>query len=578
MAAYRWIVSYLRPYGWQLGLFTMLSLFISGVELAVVWFIQYFIDGIGPSGDGSRALRMVVPLLVLAFMMVGAQALSNRLRRHFQELATRDLIKALFRHLRTLGFDYSERHPNGEIIGLFHTDVRSAQLFYERFVPSTIQQLLLLAVFSAYAIYTSWQLSLIVIPCFLTYYIIGPYFAKQASIGAKEANVLRRAANKQLYDTVSGLHEVRAYYRQAWSINRLIERYRNYHRVELRRYMFNYLRSSTRLIATGLGSVAVLAMGIWMVKNGRMSLGEFAAFSIVYSRVMVTLTSFVVLLTEQRVQLQQAAGMHDLILQTPSVREPDSPRLLDRVQGELALDRVSFDYPSRPGVIRDFSLHIRPGEKVALVGESGGGKSTLLKLFARLYDPTSGTVTLDGVPVRELSFHQLHTKIGYVFQETYLFGGTVRDNILFGQPDATAEQIEAAARAAYAHEFILALPNGYDSIIGERGITLSGGQRQRIAIARMFIKNPAIVLLDEATSALDTVSEREVQSALEALLTGRTTIAVAHRLSTVRHYDRIVVVNDGRNAEMGTYEQLMTANGIFRKLVLARKQEWGDSA
>jgi ATP-binding cassette subfamily B protein/subfamily B ATP-binding cassette protein MsbA len=200
------------------------------------------------------------------------------------------------------------------------------------------------------------------------------------------------------------------------------------------------------------------------------------------------------------------------------------------------------------------------------VGFSGSGKTTLMKLIGRFYDPAEGEIRLDGIPIRNLKLEDLRNAIGYVFQETYLFGSSVKDNIRFGKPDATDEEVIEAAKAAFAHDFIMALPDGYDTIVGERGIKLSGGQRQRISIARMIIKQPAIVLLDEATSALDNVSEREVQRALDNVLAGRTVIAIAHRLSTVKHFDRIVFVKDGRVAEIGSYEELIARRGLLYEL------------
>ncbi|HZG57233.1 ABC transporter ATP-binding protein [Paenibacillus sp.] len=318
---------------------------------------------------------------------------------------------------------------------------------------------------------------------------------------------------------------------------------------------------------TGFGGVATFAVGIVLVRDGAMSVGEFTVYALFYFRVMYNLTGIVTLMTEQRILLQQTATLYDFVHRRPAVEEADEPVALERIAGAFRFEDVRFGYPGRPDVVRGFSLDVRPGEKLALVGTSGGGKSTILKLVARFYDPDEGDIRLDGVPLRSLSLGQLREAIGYVFQETYLFGSSVRDNIRFGRPDAPEEDIVAAAKAAFAHDFIAALPDGYDTIVGERGVKLSGGQKQRIAIARMFVKNPSVVLLDEATSALDSVSEQEVQRALDSLLAGRTTIAVAHRLSTVRGFDRIAVVEEGRCAEIGSYDELLERRGFFYRLL-----------
>jgi ATP-binding cassette subfamily B protein len=255
-------------------------------------------------------------------------------------------------------------------------------------------------------------------------------------------------------------------------------------------------------------------------------------------------------LTEQRLLMFQGEILYQFMHQLPDVQEVSQP-VKAQIQGRIEFNEVHFGYPSRADVIRGFTLDIQPGEKIALVGTSGNGKSTILKLAARFYDPLSGEIRLDGVPLKQLALGQIHDAMGYVFQETYLFGSTVRENIRFGQPEASDEQLYAAAEAAYAHEFILQLPEGYETIVGERGVKLSGGQKQRISLARLFLKNPAIVLLDEATSALDNQSERKVQLALDQMLKNRTTITVAHRLSTIRKADRIIVMDQGCIGRVG---------------------------
>lgn len=277
-------------------------------------------------------------------------------------------------------------------------------------------------------------------------------------------------------------------------------------------------------------------------------------------------------LAQQGMMLEQANPIRRLMLLKPLVEEPEHPIPMGTVNGRITFKDVGFHYPNRPPVIRDFSLDIRPGERLAFVGTSGNGKSTLLKLINRFYDPQEGTIELDGVPITRLSFQDLRGSIGYVFQESYLFGFSVRENIRFGRPEASDEEIEQAAKAAMAHEFILQLPQGYDTLVGDRGMKLSGGQKQRIAIARMLISDPRIVLLDEATSALDNVSEGEVKTALDRLFQGRTMIAVAHRLSTIKDFDRIVVVDEGTIAEIGSYEELIAREGIFYNLAQGQGQ------
>ncbi|WP_284646258.1 ABC transporter ATP-binding protein [Paenibacillus silviterrae] len=575
MSTFQWITGFLKPYRSKLMWFVGCGLLITVIELSIVYFVKIVIDELIPNKQATQLYLAIVGFVVLVAIMLGAQAWRTFLQRELQELPSKDLILSIFRHLRRLGFSYYEQHPAGETLGLFHTEVTSIQRMFRQYVPSLIQHSITLIMCLAVIVYLSWQLSLTIVPFFLSYYLFGPYFEKRAALHAKEANRERQNSNKMLYDSISAIHEVRAYGGQQWSISRLIDQYRLLHDTQLKQYYYAYMRGTVRRITTGLGAAGVMAYGIYLVQLGQVTVGEFVIYTIFYFRVMNLMTSIVTLTTEQRILLQQAEALRSFMQESPQVTELLEPTILPNIRGEIQFKQVSFGYPSREYVLNQLSMHIQPGQKIALVGASGGGKSTVLKLIARFYDATEGELLVDGIPIKQLSFGQLRSAIGYVFQETYVFGGSVKDNIRFGNPDATDEEITEAAKAAYAHDFIEQLPNGYDTLVGERGIKLSGGQKQRIAIARMFIKNPTIVLLDEATSALDNVSEHEVQKALERLLADRTTIAVAHRLATVQHYDQLIVLDQGTNAEQGTYTELLQRGERFRQLVHGTGMEAG---
>jgi ATP-binding cassette subfamily B protein len=284
--------------------------------------------------------------------------------------------------------------------------------------------------------------------------------------------------------------------------------------------------------------------------------------------------------------LLRAAGaterLMELLAARSPVQDPPSPRALPPVRGGSAVrfERVNFHYPSRPAqpALQDFDLDIRPGETVALVGPSGAGKSTVLQLLLRFYDAQQGAVLVDGVPVRAAALAALRARIGLVPQDSTVFSASARENIRYGRPDASDAEVEAAARAAYAHDFIVALPEGYDTFLGERGVRLSGGQRQRISIARAMLKNPPLLLLDEATSALDAESERMVQAALESAMSGRTTLVIAHRLATVLRADRIVVLDQGRIVDVGRHEELVGRGGLYARLAAMQFDTAPDAA
>jgi ATP-binding cassette subfamily B protein/subfamily B ATP-binding cassette protein MsbA len=321
-----------------------------------------------------------------------------------------------------------------------------------------------------------------------------------------------------------------------------------------------------RNLSISLGAIVLFVYGSYLARTGSLTVGEFVAFLFYYFMTIGMFSFIIMSVAAQKAILYQADNIRQFMLEVPQVSETANPIALPEIKGEIRFRHVSFGYPARPDVLRGLGLHIRPGERVVLAGASGSGKSTILKLIGRFCDPADGEITLDGIPLHQLSLTQLREAIGFVFQETYLFHTTIRENIRFGRLDATDEEIEQAAAAAHAHDFIMQLPDGYDTVVGDRGSKLSGGQKQRIAIARMMIKNPNILLLDEAASALDHVSENEVEQALESLFQGRTIVAVAHRLSTIRRYDRIIVIADGKAAESGTYDELMARKGHFYQL------------
>ncbi|MCF6136646.1 ABC transporter ATP-binding protein [Pseudalkalibacillus berkeleyi] len=566
LKVYLWSLSFLKPYRWLFFLVVISSIVIAAIELMIPKFIQYFIDVIVPAKDTNLFYILISCAIGLLLLMIYLSTVRNNLQRHVQEKAARDIHFSIFRHLRKLGFSYFERHPVGETLSLMNTEVTAVQDLYRRYLPYMLQE----AIFSTVAIGLMFsmnvKLALIIFPAFLLYYLFGPRYEKKASILSQELSINRIALNKKIYESVSSLLEVRAYASEHWEEKRLNDKITNYNKSMVRAYLFAYIRGTVRRLSYNAGAVAILIYGSILVRSGDLSVGEFSAFLLYYFTAMHRLTSVVTSLTEQRVLMYQVDKIYQFMNQKPDIEDIEKPIMLPEIQGNIEFTNVSFKYPTTGPILNELNLKVKSGQRVAIVGTSGNGKSTMLKLLCRFYDPTCGEIRLDGIPIDQLEQNQLRDSIGYVFQETYLFGSTVRENIRFGNPTATDHEIENAAKAAFAHEFITELENGYDTLIGERGIKLSGGQKQRISIARMFLKNPRIILLDEATSALDNVSEHEVQQALNVLLKDKTTFTVAHRLTTIQDYDQIVVLDNGKIAEQGTYEVLMKKKCLFYKL------------
>lgn len=563
---YYWLITYLRAYKWVVLSFMTCGLVISGIELMIPKFIEYVINVIMPNKDVSLFWQLFGLLSILLIIMVGVTALRNIFEKVFSEKASRDIQYALIKQLRLLGFSYYERHPVGETLNLFHTELPAVQQMYRLYLPETIQKLIFLTITSFLLVTTHLGLSLITIPCLLSYYLIGPYFERKTTLLAKEGNERRADYGKAVYDSLSAAIEVRAFSVQEWDVKRVVGKLGLLLDTWKSQFLYNYIRGSVRGLTVSMGALFVFLYGAYLLQGNQINIGEFVSFIFYYFFFMGNVTRFIALLIEQNVIMHQVHLVYSFMQQIPDVAESKNPTKLIHISGRIEFQNVNFSYNPERKVLNRLNLVIQSGERVALVGTSGNGKSTIIKMVGRFYDPTDGLILLDGIPLRDMALGQLRESIGYVFQETYLFGGTVRENILFGQPQATDDQVIEAAKAAYAHEFIIQLPQGYDTIVGERGIKLSGGQKQRIAITRMFIKNPPIIVLDEATSALDNVSEKEVQMGLDQLLQGRTTIAVAHRLSTIKDYDRILLIDEGKVLEEGTYDDLMERKGSFYRL------------
>ncbi|BBH23436.1 multidrug ABC transporter ATP-binding protein [Paenibacillus baekrokdamisoli] len=567
---YGWLLSYPMKYKGYLFLFMICGFLLSLYEMASPRFIQYLIDDVIPAKDTNKLMLLLGVLACIYFLQIAIVSIRKLLERIFVEKAVRDLQFSIINQLRRLGFSFYENHPAGGLLSLLNTEVAAVSNLYRNYFPELTEKMILLIVAFITMVAIHPGLCLIAIPCFLAYYLFGPRYERIATLLGLKSREYEKEFNKKMYDSISSLLELRAFRREEWNLSRLTETLQ-LQNDSLRVQFYNYYkRAAARGISISTGALAVFIYGSVLMHNKEISVGQFVAFTFYYFLFMRVLARITQMLIEQKIFMLQAETVYEFMTREPDVKEAQTYLSeIPDVRGEVEFVGVHFEYPGNRKVIQDFHLHIRPGERVALVGTSGNGKSTLIKLLSRFYDPQLGDILLDGVSIKELPFSHLRGAIGYVFQETYLFGTTVRENILFGKPSAAEDEIISAAKAANAHDFIMQLPSGYETAIGERGVKLSGGQKQRIAIARMFIKNPQIVVLDEATSALDNISELEVQKALYALLRGRTTIAVAHRLSTIADYDRIIVLEHGKIAESGTYDSLISKKGILYELANA---------
>ena len=589
-AQLRKLFAYTRPYRVQLFVGMAAVGVSSALSLAVPQFVRRFFDTFIASLEGAGLnLNRTVLLLLLVFLV---QAAFNFLRTYMiaqvGEGVVADLRRTLYSHLMGLPLRFFETRRTGEITSRLTSDASVVQSAVSQALAQLFNQVALLVGSIVLLFVTNWQLTLLMLSVVPVVMLGALVFGRKLRRISTAFQDRVAEANASAEEAIVGVRVVKSFTAEGLEAARYGGLIEASYRLALRRAVFRAAFFSGVVFAMFTAISVVLWVGGRLVVSGGLSAGELVQF-LLYT---LFVAGAVGALTGLYSQFQEALGaskrIFELLGETSDLETAAQPHPLTSVRGELRFENVTFRYGGEAEtegeteadargntpVLHDISLTANPGEVTALVGPSGAGKSTLVTLIPRFYDPTEGRVTLDGVDLRALEPETLRAQIGTVPQETQLFSGSVRDNIRYGRPGATDAEVEGAAAAANAHDFIAAFPEGYETVVGERGIKLSGGQRQRVAIARALLKNPKILILDEATSSLDSESEALVQEALEVLMQGRTVFVIAHRLSTIRTADRIVVLEAGRVVQAGTHDQLLAQGGLYAELY--RKQFRGD--
>ncbi|MFG3207435.1 ABC transporter ATP-binding protein [Streptomyces sp. NPDC048192] len=573
--------SLLVPLKAQVAVTTLLLLLQQAAVQAGPLLVAYAIDNAVPALRDHRH----GPLIAVAAGYLLCALLSGTLQFAFIRVSARvsqdvllDLRGRIFRHAQALSIDFHERYTSGRLISRSTTDVESLRELLDDGLQELVTVVLSFVYISAMLLWLDLGLGAVAVASFVPLYLLVRLYQRRAArvYGARSTAIAKVIV--KFVETMNGIRPVRAFRREAANdaefavLNRRHERTNGDALLEMARYVVG-----SRLVAN-TAVAGIVLWGAYRVASGSLELGVLAA-SVLYLRRLYDpidrLGMFLNSYQSAAASLEKIAG---LLAQTPSVPEPVSPRELPPLKGdfpgrEVVFEGVRFSYRTGGEVLPRFDLTLPAGQTVAVVGSTGAGKSTLAKLLARFYDPTEGRVLLDGVDLRELPVPELRRGVVMVTQEAFLFSGTVADNIAIGRPDASREEIERAAKAIGAHEFISALPDGYDTDVRKRGGRISAGQRQLVAFARALLADPAVLILDEATSSLDIPGERAVQRAMATVLRGRTAVVIAHRLSTVEIADRVLVMEHGRIVEDGRPEELIAGTGRFADLHRA----WRDS-
>jgi subfamily B ATP-binding cassette protein MsbA len=561
--------SLLNPHRGAMVEASLLVVGVAVLNLALLWLFRYFVDHVLVRHDTAALWRIIWAALAL-FALHSAMSVRQYvvIARVGQQIVTALRLRVVER-LTTLSLDFFVKRRTGELMSRVTNDVGTVQQVATSVPVDLAKQAVTFAGAMALLLYMNWRLCLAVLAVAPLVVLVARLFGRRLKALSTESQDRTAESSTILEEMISGIKVVKSFVMERHEIDRLGAQLARADAVALRRATLLGVFVPVITSLTLIGALGVLWYGGVQVIRGAMTPGDLVAF-LLYGGILMGPFSAVARLFTQVKEAQGAMQrVTEILNEQPTVQDAARAAPLEIVAGRIEVRDVVFAYDKGRPVLQGVSLTAEPDQIVALVGPSGGGKTTLVHLIHRFYDPSSGAIFVDGRDLRSIRLADLCAQIAFVPQETTLFGGTVEENLRFGRPSATREDLVAAAGAAHAHGFIQALPNGYETLVGEKGVRLSGGQRQRIAIARAILKDPRILLLDEATSALDNESEVLVQDALDRLMKGRTTIVVAHRLSTIHRADQILVLDQGRIVERGTHVELLASRGLYHRLSMA---------
>ena len=566
-----------RKYSTMIILTTLTMLGLVGAQLLIPWIIRQLIDRLTTQPLDQGTIDFITRISLIALVVFVARALMQFVRSYAAHIAgwgvVSDARRLVYEHIQRLSLRFYEDKQTGQLMSRIINDTDLFERMIAHALPDVIVNGITLVGVTAILLSMNVRLTLLtLIPIpLIVLALIG--YSKMVRPAFKNRQQSIGELNAVLNDSLSGIREVKAFAREEDELDKVDDKIQLVLHKNLRALKLMAIFNPIFDFAAGIGQLLVIYFGARMAITGTISIADLVAFFLYLDSFYTPVRNLGNSMEAVQESLAGFERIADLMTISPEIASPANPHVFtEPIKGNIRFDNVRFYYNQGEDVLMDVNLDVPAGSTLALVGPTGVGKTTLVSLIPRFYDVIEGKVSVDGVDVREIEMDLLHQSVSMVLQDVFLFHGTVRENISFGKPDATEEDIIRAARIANAEEFIQHMPNGYDTLIGERGVKLSGGQKQRLSIARAVLKDSPILILDEATSSVDTETELLIQQALERLIKGRTTIIIAHRLSTVRNADRIVALEGTGIVESGTHDELLTKNGLYHKLYTAQRQ------